>query len=210
MDGVELPTDIVDSIVNARSRFYRLPERETMRTPAKLPKETHITFARAIERAGYRFRSDDLDSQTVLQPLCVRVVAHTTGLTTEQVESILAALDLYSPFRRVKYNLIPYLLAQLKKASGAGDCNLRTLWYRNSQEEPRPEPAIIEGKVAKWIGAWNPGYASGGYEDGWDYDPPYLSAISGRIGALYQELYRVRTWYSCDILVHPLDVVQSA
>lgn len=132
------PTALKQRIMNfvnvqADAPEYRIPERDIVSAPrCELKRNDRVRFCRIVTRVGYPVgRHSFTDEQWSRKG--AEIVAIETGLSVDDVQKVVAALQNKSAYRYLYYNVYAALVkpAQAK----AENSNVRGMWFRDVEEE---------------------------------------------------------------------------
>lgn len=103
MDLIKVDTTLdYDKIIQERRQFYRIPDRELVRTPIdKSLAGKQIAFRRMVVRTGYLLQPSDIPRE-VQDQLCVDYLCEHTELPAEDVLKVIDGLSMYSPYRYIR------------------------------------------------------------------------------------------------------------
>ena len=160
-----------------------------------LPNDTSVTFNRVVYRVGYEF---DLFSYTKEEynQVGLEIVINKTGMGKDEVEKVLEALHLYSPYKGIKSQIYWKLVGgKLNQQAN----KYRSMWFVDLEKYdfyPTKEKGKIVGRCRKWTGKYYP--ADNSYAE---YEP------GGLYPAYNQNLYLVEDSFRGQVfMVYPTDL----
>lgn len=215
-----------------RSRWYRIPERETVRSilDKKFDRDYHPILAkRIIVRCGYWWQPKDMPLEETNQIALSRLAAH-IGVETTQVLKLLKAMEAPWVMERTgrmylepEYSPSEYIYALKQvymdirsdwlkaKNRELGERPRRAFWYVDPPKGDNFGSAYITGRVIKQCGMYYSGRQSGEY--GEDWDPPSISISVAQplltIRAFDLHPFRFMSAWDDFFYVHPLDIIEE-
>ena len=189
-----------------KSKWYRLPERESAKHTTSMPVGTRITAARQIARVGYYYEPNDAPIHDIVQmriPFLEGRLDHTVN--EREMNDLIKALGIKDDqfYRWVDYKNRGKW--QKEQSAGQDYEGMRVAWYQDFWD-PK-EVLTIMGTKAAWQGEYyapRPGHWDSYDEDNYDEGDP--GGLSNRA---YLKFYVCEMeWSHASIGVHPLDVVE--
>jgi hypothetical protein len=178
--------------VQADAPEYRIPERDIVSAPrCELKRNDRVRFCRIVARVGYSVGKHSFTDEQWSRK-GAEIVAIETGLSVDDVQKVVAALQNKSAYRYLYHNVYAALVkpAQAK----AENSNVRGMWFRDVEEEV----GVLDDYRLRKTGLYVPSVKVDYEYDEWN--PPLLDQIC------YQRLLSVDA-SGGHVLVHPLDVL---
>jgi hypothetical protein len=189
-----------------RSKWYRLPERESVKHVTSLPIGTRITTARQIARVGYYYEPNDapiFDIAKMRIPFLEGRLDHTVN--EREMNDLIKALGIKDDqfYRWVDYQNRGRW--QRSKSAGQDYDGMRVAWYQNC-DYSKDYPLTITGTKAAWQGEY---YAPDSWVSHTEYGDEHEYEPGGLSNRAYLKYYICEeSWSGRVVFVHPLDALE--
>lgn len=179
---------------------YTIPELNNQKGPVlTLPNGTLVTFNRIVYRVGYEF---DLFSYTEEEynQAGLDILIEKTGMGKVEIEKVLEALHLYSPYKGIKSQIYWKLVGgKLNQQVNT----YRSIWFVDLEKYDFYPTKEAKGKIVGRCRKWTGKYYRGSTVNEYEYDPSCLDP------AYNQNFYLVKDNFRGQIfMVYPTDLTE--